>query len=115
VRSLPPRGQGEARPEKLTKSGPTHDVSGLASYLLLPLRWDYQHMMTDSEVGLLIAVLIVYDSHRWALSPISGMSDIGLSLILELPISDLKELSHEIEMDRVWNWWIEHYFEMNLL
>jgi hypothetical protein len=26
--------------------------------------------------------------HRWALSPISVISDIGLSLISELPISD---------------------------
>ncbi len=31
--------------------------------------------------------------HRWALTPISVISDIGLSLILELPISDSRERS----------------------
>ncbi len=32
--------------------------------------------------------LAVHADHRWALSPISVISDIGLSLISESPISD---------------------------
>ncbi len=32
--------------------------------------------------------ILMWSQHRWALSPISVISDIGLSLILELPISD---------------------------
>jgi hypothetical protein len=40
--------------------------------------------------------LNLYIYHSWALSPISVISDIGLSLILECPISNWRALSPDI-------------------
>ncbi len=53
---------------------------------------EYDHNDDDSSrQG--VQRLLVSKHHRWALTPISMISDIGLSLILELPISDWRERS----------------------
>jgi hypothetical protein len=45
-------------------------------------------IMKAAYLCILYICAVVYYLHRWALSPISVISDIGLSLISELPISD---------------------------
>jgi hypothetical protein len=42
----------------------------------------------DNGRGSGYLILVLTERHRWALSPISVISDILLSLISELPISD---------------------------
>ncbi len=50
-----------------------------------------------SSSNMHISYTCIPNDHRWALSPISVISDIGLSLISELPISDWEsEVRHYI-------------------
>ncbi len=51
------------------------------------------HALASQEVGISLSDGDrvgdeISELHRWALTPVSVISDIGLSLISELPISD---------------------------
>ncbi len=46
------------------------------------------YVLVAGRAVLYLVIICLYSYTRWVLSPISVISDIGLSLISELPISD---------------------------